>query len=95
MFLKILKKIRNKVYHRSDNYYYYGSFKGGVSFWKLFLFNICYPGRLLNQLKFGQVKYFNYLKNKRKDKNFNSNIELKKKFNELNNNVSITIIYFF
>ena len=65
MFIKIFKSIRNKIYHSNDNDYYYGSFKGGISFWKLFLFNICYPGRLFNQLKFGQIKYFNYLKNKK------------------------------
>lgn len=95
MLIKILKDIRNKIYHGNDNNYYYGSFKGGISFWKLFLFNICYPGRFFNQLRFGQIKYLNYLKNKKKDKNFYSNIELKKKFNELNNNGSITINSFF
>jgi len=94
MLIKNLKKIRNKIYYYKETENYYGEFKGSLNFWKLFLFNICYPGRFLNQIKYGQIKYFNFLKNKFLKNNL-SNDKLKDKLNELNQNGSITIESFF
>ena len=66
MLVKFVKKIRNKIYYFKESKYYYGEFKGTLNFWKLILFNLCYPGRFFNQFKYGQIKYINYLKNNEK-----------------------------
>ena len=94
MFISLLKNIKNNIYHFKDNEYYYGQFKGALNFWKLALFNLMYPGRFLNQFKYGQIKYLNYLKNKKKKSSLSDEI-LNKKFLELNENGSVTINNFF
>lgn len=94
MFFRFLKKTRNKIYHRIDNKYYYGQFKGSLSFWKLLLFNILYPGRMINQIRFNQIKFVNFIKNKSKNL-YSTNSFLKKSFLDLNNDGSIILNSFF
>ena len=94
MLVKFVKKIRNKIYYFKESKYYYGEFKGTLNFWKLILFNLCYPGRFFNQFKYGQIKYINYLKNKFSKNNL-SNASLQDKFYDLNQNGSVTIKSFF
>ena len=39
----------------SNSKYYYGELKGSFSYWRIFIWNIFNPGRLLNRLKYGQL----------------------------------------
>lgn len=94
MFFKLLKKIRNKIYHRTDNKYYYGQFKGSLNFWKLLMFNLLYPGRMINQIRFNQIKFINFIRNKSK-KTYSTKSFIKKNFLDLNNNGSVILNSFF
>ena len=95
MLITLFNRIRNKIYHPNDNNFYYGEFKGTLTYWKLILFNLLFPGRFFNQLKFGQVKYFNYIKNKYIKSKPLADTLLNQKFFELNENGSITIESYF
>ena len=53
----LLKKIFRPImfYENSDNFLYYGRFKGSFNKIRIFSWIIFHPGRLLNLLKFGQL----------------------------------------
>ena len=64
----LLKKIRAKLYHNSDNNIYYGEFIGSVNFWRLVKWNFLYFEKILFSVKNRQIKLINYFINKFKIK---------------------------
>ena len=64
----MIKKILKKLYINSDNQNYDEKHLGTFNFWRLLFYNLIFPGRTLNRIKFGQT-----FKNKKNIvKNFNS-----------------------
>jgi len=106
MFKELKIKIKD-ILLPSDGKLYYGSNKGGFSFWRLLFWNLLRPGRLYNRLRFNQlfkINFINISKFKRELKrlsktnctpeNYTEN-EIFDKFNEFLNNGAVVIKNYF
>ena len=66
----IKKKIKNilsplLIYHREDNLFYYGNYKGSFNFWRILLWNLFHFGRLYNRFRFGQLFQLDFKRRKK------------------------------
>lgn len=64
------KKIKNilsplLIYHREDNLFYYGNYKGSFNFWRMLVWNLFHFGRLYNKFRFGQLFKLDFKRRKK------------------------------
>ena len=94
------------IYHRYDDHYYYGRYKGSFSLWRILVWTIFHPGRLYNLFRFGQLFKLNSVRKKRlkgklnvapqsDNDQFFKNSKLIEKFDEFSENGAVILENFF